>query len=192
MLDNHVSWKEHLKYITNKVSKLAGILVKLKRTLHTDVLLKLYYAYIHSYMVNAIVVWGSAARSYLDPLFKLQKKCIKLISFVSYRTPSYPLFKKLNILPITELYNSRVAIFMFKIYHLKHPINICHLFNKNHGRLLRNNHHYVPPKFKCHIFEASVVVQGPYIYNSLVDKFNFDCSLHTFRKNIKKYYITTL
>jgi hypothetical protein len=192
LLDNHISWKEHIKFITNKISKLTGILIKLKKTLSTEVLLKLYYAYIHSYLVNGIIVWGSATKTSLDPIIKLQKKCIRIISFVSSRTKSIPLFTTLNVLPLNELYYSRIAIFMYKVHHCNHPDIICKLFNKNHGRILRNNHHFIVPASKACIFEMSITVQGCKLYNTLIDTVNFNCSLLTFNKNIKKYFILNL
>ena len=74
MLDEHLTREYHIEYICKKIVKLNGILIKLKRTSSSDALLKLYYAYIHSYLVNGIPVRASASDIHIKPLVKLQEQ----------------------------------------------------------------------------------------------------------------------
>ena len=48
LLDENLSWKTHIKYIENKISKNIGILFKARPFLNKNSLLSLYYLYIHS------------------------------------------------------------------------------------------------------------------------------------------------
>ena len=50
LLDENLSWKTHIKYIENKISKNIGILFKARPFLNKKSLLSLYYSYIHSYI----------------------------------------------------------------------------------------------------------------------------------------------
>ena len=50
LLDENLSWKTHIKYIENKISKNIGILLKVRPFLNKKSLLSLYYSYIHSYI----------------------------------------------------------------------------------------------------------------------------------------------
>ena len=52
LLDEHLSWKEHLRYTENKVTKSIGLLYSAKPFLGKHSLLTLYYSYIHTYLNN--------------------------------------------------------------------------------------------------------------------------------------------
>lgn len=47
----------------------------------------------------------------LDPIFILQKKAIRTITFSSYNAPSSQIFKDLKVLKILDLLHYNVAIF---------------------------------------------------------------------------------
>ena len=49
-LNENLSWKDHIKYTENKISKNIGILFKARDYLSKESLLSLYYAYIHTYV----------------------------------------------------------------------------------------------------------------------------------------------
>ena len=46
LLDENLSWKDHIKYAENKIFKNTGILYKARDYLSKESLLSLYYAYI--------------------------------------------------------------------------------------------------------------------------------------------------
>ena len=59
LLDNNLSWKEHTKYLENKIAKNIGLMQKLKPFLDKEFLLALYYFYIHPYQIMLTLAWGS-------------------------------------------------------------------------------------------------------------------------------------
>ena len=50
LLDENLSWKDHIKYIENKVAKNIGLLYRAKLFLDKFSLLTLYYSHIHTYL----------------------------------------------------------------------------------------------------------------------------------------------
>ena len=50
LLDENLSWKEHLKLAENEVAKNIGLIYKAKPYLNKDSLLALYFSYNHSYI----------------------------------------------------------------------------------------------------------------------------------------------
>ena len=50
LLDEHLSWKEHIRYTQNKIAKNIGLLYRAKPFLGKHSLLTLYYSYIHTYL----------------------------------------------------------------------------------------------------------------------------------------------
>ena len=65
LLDENLSWKTHIKYIENKISKNISILFKARSFLYKKSLLSLYYSYIHSHINYGSVSWGSTCRTNL-------------------------------------------------------------------------------------------------------------------------------
>ena len=50
LLDEHLSWEEHIRYTENKIAKNIGLLYRAKPFLGKHSLLTLYYSYIHTYL----------------------------------------------------------------------------------------------------------------------------------------------
>ena len=70
----------------------------------------MYYSLVFLYLIYCIEIWGNASTVYLDALVKIQKKCVRTISFSEFLAPTHPLFKRLNILKlIFHLRNMLVA-----------------------------------------------------------------------------------
>ena len=76
IIDDRFSFKEHISYIENKVSKSIGI-IKRFHFLPSNVLRNLYFSIIHSYLSYGNVIWGSTAPSNLMSLSLLNKKNYK-------------------------------------------------------------------------------------------------------------------
>ena len=72
LLDENLCWKEHIKYIENKIAKNIGLLYKAKPCIDKHSLLSLYHSYIHSYINYGNITWGSTARSNLEKNIYIQ------------------------------------------------------------------------------------------------------------------------
>ena len=95
-LDNKLTWKKHIDYITAKVSRGFGLISKAKKLLNADALLTLYYSFLYPYLCYCNHVWGSTYVSNLQKLIVLQKKIIRMISGCRFRDHTDPLFKNLS------------------------------------------------------------------------------------------------
>ena len=58
VLDENISWKEHIKTVENKLSKNIGLLCKAKQLLDNESLKSIYFSYIHSYLNYANITWA--------------------------------------------------------------------------------------------------------------------------------------
>ena len=65
LLDDNLSWKTHVKYIENKISKNIGILLKARPFLNKKSLLSVYCWCIPSYTNYGTVSWWSTCRTNL-------------------------------------------------------------------------------------------------------------------------------
>ena len=65
LIDENLSWKEHIKYLENKIAENNTIHVQGKTILDKESLLALCCSHNHSYLNYATLTWGSAYRTNL-------------------------------------------------------------------------------------------------------------------------------
>jgi len=80
LLDKNLSWKYHLSQLSKKLSRTCGILLKIRNYLSTDILRCIYNSLFMSFLQYGIVIGGQNFSSYIDPIFKQQKRAIRTIS----------------------------------------------------------------------------------------------------------------
>ena len=84
ILDEHLSWKVDVAMVTGKLSKINGILNRLKYIYPSQVLLTIYKSLFVSHINYGSLVWG---QNY-DSISKLQKRVIRTITHSNYTTHS--------------------------------------------------------------------------------------------------------
>ena len=115
VLDEKLTFKEHLSAITTKVSKLVGLFYKLKQKFPSEVMHKLYYSLVYPHLNYCILAWGSAKQTYVHPLLILQKRICRIITGSNYYAHSGPLFKQLKMLRVKDLYLINCQTHMYKV-----------------------------------------------------------------------------
>ena len=68
LLDQKVSWIQHISYVKNQLSKGMGIMYKTQRYFETKRLVNLYHSYIYPYLIYCIKSWGNAPRCIMQIL----------------------------------------------------------------------------------------------------------------------------
>ena len=121
LLDENLSWKTHIKYIENKISKNIGILFKARSFLNKKSLFSLYYSYIHSYIHIGIVSWWSTCRINLKKINSQQKHALHIIFNKSKFDHTSELFTSSKILNVYKLNIFITAVFMHKIQGISAP-----------------------------------------------------------------------
>ena len=78
IIDDTLSWKQHIDYVINKFSIACYALINIKYILPLDTLKPIYFSHIHSIISYGIIFWGGS--SCVNKVFILQKKVIKIIT----------------------------------------------------------------------------------------------------------------
>jgi len=128
LIDQNLSWKHHIDQITIKVSRIVGLISKLRHFVPAHTLINIYRALIAPYLTYGLTAWGQACKSYLDKLLKLQKRALRFIHFSNRNEHAIPLFLDSNILPLAFCYYESVANLMFDVRNGTAPSNILNLF----------------------------------------------------------------
>ena len=115
IVDNKLTWTQHINELCNKVPKGIGIIRKVcHNLLNRKTLVNLYYTFIFPYLSYCNIVWGRAANVHLSRIFLLQKKILRCIFNVGYREHTAPLFMESKIMTIYQL--NYYMVYMHNIY----------------------------------------------------------------------------
>ena len=68
MLDENISWEEHIRTVETKLAKNIGLIYHAKHSLEEKSLKSIYFAYIHSYLNYANIAWASTYRTKLKTI----------------------------------------------------------------------------------------------------------------------------
>ena len=108
ILDENLSWKEHVNKIANKISITNGILCRIKRSVPIFTLRLIYNSLIFSHLNYGQLLWGCN----ITRLNKLQKKSIRIICNAKYNAHTDPLFKELKMLKLNDMFQLQCLKFI--------------------------------------------------------------------------------
>ena len=117
ILDANMSWKSHIAMVRNKLSRINGILHRLKYLYPQNILVTIYKSLFIPHINYGSLLWGQVGKS----LDTIQKKAIRTITYSHYIAHSEPLLKELNLLKVQDLFQLKILKFLFKLYHNKLP-----------------------------------------------------------------------
>lgn len=101
LIDNKIIFTQQTCIINQKLNRGNSLLAKLKHFVPHQLLKSLYYAHFHSFLDYGILVWSTTAQGHLQDLSKTQDKAVRIMNFCNKTTITAPLYKEMNILPIT-------------------------------------------------------------------------------------------
>ena len=153
-IDENLNWYSHLSKLTKKLASCSGMLNRIRDNIPCELHKDLYHTLFESHLTYGITVWGGVAVSKIDPLFKAQKRCVRIMfgdkeaylnkfkTSARSRTinnqklgPDFyqkehtkPLFRKHQIMTVFNLYLYHLINDVFKILKFRTPISIYSLF----------------------------------------------------------------
>ena len=190
LIDEKLNWKAHINYISKKLSKSSGILLKARKLLPNQCLKTLYYTFAYPYLTYCIHVWGSACVTNLDPIIKIQKRLVRIISNSRFREPTCPIFKRLGLLKLHGIFSFSLATFIFRLRHEDLPPLYDSMFTLNsdiHDYPTRQNDDYHVPYWRLDIRNRSPSVQAALMWNEIPLSIKKCKSLSSFKHHLKRY-----
>ena len=174
------------------VSRILGVIRKLKHVLPSQTLLSLYNTLILPHLQYCVWAWGNTYRTYLNKIYIVQKKALRLINNSSFRSHAGPLFLKFNCLNIFNIYKYHLGVLMYKFKSRSLPKAIQSMFTLNstmHSYNTRSSSKFHIFGVQTNFFKSIVRHQGPILWNSL------NClsparNVFQFKKHLKKYLLT--
>ena len=146
-LNHNLKWNTHINCVSLKISKVTGLLYKLKSVYPITILKSIYNTLVLPHINYCILSWGSQ----IDRIHLLQKRAIRNISKSNFRAHTEPLFKEHNLLKVQDIYYIAVLKFYFKLVnnHLPHYFNnFTPQFSAGHQHYNFRNPTRLLPKIK--------------------------------------------
>ena len=194
LIDQHINWNSQYDLLKSKVSRIIGILYKIKQYLPTYALLLLYKSFILSYLSYGNIAWGSGNKKQLNSIFILQKRALRLCTNSHYLAKTNSIFRNHRLLKVKDINILQTAVFMFKLNKALVPNSFKQMFISNkqihpyYTRTCNNFHLFNPRTLRAH---KSIRHRGPDVWHSLSNKIKQCTSLHSLKTNLKKELIAS-
>ena len=198
LLDENLSWKYHLSELSKKLARTCGIFFKIRSLLPTHTLINVYNSLFMSFLQYGITVWGQTFDSYLDPIFKLQKKAVRAISHEHFTSHTLPIFKNLKLLRLQDIFRVKISSFVYESLNKINPSCFHDFFSLNsriHQHFTRQSHHghvFLTQKNSLQYGLRSIRYLGAKMWNDLPGEIRNSASKFSFKRNLKKFILVSL
>ena len=194
-LDNKINWKKHISYISGKVARGIGLIIKARKMLTSDALLTLYHSFVFPYLSYCNHIWGCTYPTNLKQLVVQQKRIIRIIAGMKYRDPTESAFRDLSVIKFLDINKYLTARFMYQYHHNKLPVIFSDYFRQiadvhEHNTRQCIGLYAVPMKTDLGL--TCISHRGPVIWNEILKNINPDTSEVSFKKALKQCILLKL
>ncbi len=136
LIDCKLTFKQHITAVSKKIARAIGLMYKLRHFVSQNISIMMYYSIIYPFLIYAAPIWGNTNSTFLNALYVLQKKFVRIITFnrTTYThdgppSHSLPLFKELKILTINDIFKLEIIKFVYDSLNNNNPTQLNNFFN---------------------------------------------------------------
>ena len=149
---------------------------------------------IYSHINYCNLIWGGAETGIIEPLYKLKKKAVRIITKSSYLEHTAPLFKSLALLTVYKVYDLNCTSFIYKCLKCNYFPEFRNKIQRNsdfHEYNTRGRNSYRNVKIiRLRICQRSFLNYGKNIWNSLDPEIKDSYSIHYLKNAMKKQLLS--
>lgn len=190
IVDDHLSWKQHVNKLCKLLSRKIFVLSKLKHYFNSNDRKLFYLSQIQTHIDYASTVWSSCSAVCFKDLNSLHRRAAKIIIPEPDLTTDQRL-QKAAMLPLYHHLQYNKGVFMFKLYHNKLPSYLNQLFSVSSSSFGMLNKLFTLPKPRINIFKTSLSFSGSLYWNSLPLNIKSIVSLSTFKSELFKHLLVS-
>ena len=153
-LDQNLKFDLHINNVANKISKINGIIYKMRENFPRFILTKLYFSLIEPHLNYCSIIFGNSYQNHLDTLEIAQRKCVRTIFGANFLAHTNPILK------FKDIYRLALGSYLCKNHNLVSEVALYRGYDTRN----RNN---LIPQFQrlAQTQHQSVNVQAPIIWN---------------------------
>lgn len=183
IVDCQLNFRSHINDVKLKISKLTGVIFKIRDFMTLNALRLIYFSLIYPYFIYGAAIWGGGYETDLDSLFLSQKKIVRIITCSSRFAHTTPLFRNLKLLKLNDIIKLQTSIFVY---------NALNVFSSNCGLqyvaqhvLSRRPGTLRVPLCRTSFAQRSITYRGTSYWNDLPHNIRTSTSLNTFKLRLK-------
>ena len=194
IIDHKFTWQRHINFIAIKISKALSVLSRLKYKLPKNCLLSLYYSLVYRHFNYCIIIWGCASKTHMNKLLVLQKRPARITDKANYyKCHTDPIYKKLKLLKINDIYFLSCCLFLFKYKSNLLP-EVCNcllsmITDNNVTYNFRHIYNFAIPSYRTSLREKCLKIRGPKYWNSIPNDLKSIDSLSVFKTKLRNQII---
>ena len=195
IIDDKLSWYEHITTVIAKLSNLCGLFYKLRNYVDRATLKKAYFALAQPVMHYGLICWGSCAKSIAILIKILINIILRCTNFVRLRqmhvTELYSLSNNLNL---QDAYKTEVCKFMYSSKQNNLPNTFSNYIFEIQGmhtydtKQVCSNNYFLSRKCKV-MSQKTLYYQGVKLRNKLPALIKSASSLNAEAKFLKRFFI---
>ena len=192
IIDDKLNWHDHIDHCRRKISNGLYAMNINKNILSCNNLRLLYFSLVHPHLTYGNILWGTSHKSYIQKLFVMQKKAVRIATNSCYNEHSPPLFQRLHIPNLNDLIEINLCRFVY--CHLKGllPSPLDDIFTVNtdvhHYDTRHNNDIHLTP-LHTDVAHRSFINKAPALWLALPANIKNCFTAKSLVRNLKKHCI---
>lgn len=182
IIDDTLSFHEHIVGLTNRVRKLTFIFKNLRHVSNPNIIKMVYLALCQSILTYCIEIWGGAPTSTLLPLERAQRLILKISYFLPRLYPTRELYSDCKVLTVRQLFILHVILFKHSQLH----------FNPSYNNKRRKHTVCSTVTLRTKLASRFFCFLGSYLYNKLNNVLAFYSLSRYECKNKITFYLQNL
>ena len=187
ILDEHLSFSQHIREVCKNVSWKIGVLMRLRNMLTTSAKLKIFMSFIMPQITYCHTVWHFCRASDSRKMGRVQERALRA-AYCDTRSSNEELLRKANLPTLVCRRLQDITTIMYKTKYNICPPYIKDLLKQEKSRYrLRNSGDFFIPRFCTTTYgKHSLRYPGPVIWSKLSNDIKEAESLHNFKKEIRQ------
>ena len=200
IVDNNLSWDDHIQDLCNNLSRLLGLLWRIRRFLTFEMMSMFYNSFILSKIDYCLNIWGKTNKVKINRVLKIQKRSARIILNATLDTRSISLFSHLKWITVQQRTNYQNSILIYKIMNGLTPPYLTTAIES-----VKHPHSYMLrsvaassvidlqiPVVKRDIFKCSLSYSGSLFWNTIPAKIRAAPSLNVFKIKCKQFILSEI
>ena len=190
-VDECINWNYQINFVTSKISRICGILYRVRNNLTPEALISIYYTLCYPHFIYCVSVWACTWHSFLKKLTVAQNKVFWCMFFMTRFESTQGVLSMYRFLSFTNIQKYFVLLSIYKSvtqYQGTQPFRIVTTSHSTRG----NNVNVICPQFRTAAFQNSLLCSGPQLWNSLpmeIKGLVNNGNLSLFKRSIKSYLL---
>lgn len=192
--DKKLNWVSHIDNIALSVSKILGMINRIKTLVNRQTLLNIYKSCILPKLEYGILIWGTASTFNINKLQVLQNRFLRTTYNLSYSSSVAILYARIKLDNIQMLYIKNLLLFFHRynfndFYDKTYFYESYRVLRRETGYSIRDFNIKIPPRSFLNIGLKSVVSSSVRLWNCLHPELKLELTYNKFRRKLRNIFL---